>query len=117
MAKYKFTCKKCLITEELIVSSSKTHTSCIKCGELTYREFPNLGSKKVTETVDSFLNIRNEEDQKKQLEDRRTEYFWRVEVPRFVESGTYSIETMLAEGWVMYNEKNELVLGKLKKSS
>lgn len=76
------------------------------------RLLPNIGSKRVTETVDPYLNIRQEDNQKKQLEDRRSQYFWDVEVPRMVESGTYSLETCLQEGWLVHNEKGELVLGK-----
>lgn len=78
------------------------------------RLLPNIGSKKVTELVDPWNGVRQEEDIKKKLEDRRTEYFWDVEVPRLVESGTYSIETCLENGWLVYNEKGELVLGKPK---
>lgn len=116
MAKYRFQCDKCSTIAERYVSV-KTETWPCACGGEQKRLFPNIGSKKVTETVDPFLNVRHEEDQKKQLEDRRTEYFWEVEVPRFVQSGTYSMETMLAEGWLVYNEKGELVIGKPKKKS
>ncbi len=117
MAKYRFQCEKCG-TIALCYASVETEVlSCRACGADAKRLFPNIGSKKVTEKVDTFLNVRQEEDHKKQLEDRRTEYFWEVEVPRFVQSGTYSMETMLAEGWLVYNEKGELVIGKPKKKS
>jgi hypothetical protein len=115
MAKYTFTCDNCLNSEEKYASVSTESTTCSKCGKSTRRELPMIGSKKVTEKVDDFLNIRHEEDHKKQLEDRRTEFFWNVEVPRFIESGTYSLETCLSEGWLVYNEKGELVIGKPKK--
>lgn len=117
MAKYRFQCEQCLDTSERYTSVSTEVLPCKKCGANAKRLFPNIGSKRVTETVDPFLNVRHEEDHKKQIEDRRTEYFWEVEVPRFVQSGTYSMETMLAEGWLVYNEKNELVIGKPKKKS
>lgn len=77
------------------------------------RLFPTIGSKKVTETVDPFLGVRQEEDLRKNLTDRRVEYFWDVEVPRLVQ--TYSTETCLQEGWLVYNEKGEMVIGKPKK--
>ena len=115
MAKYRFQCEKCSTVVERYVAVSVETLPCKECGSLSKRLFPNIGSKKVTEVVDPFLNVRQEEDHKKQLEDRRTEYFWEVEVPRFVQSGVYSMETMLAEGWLVYNEKGELEIGKPKK--
>lgn len=112
MAKYRFQCEKCLSTVERYVAVSVETQLCKECGGLAKRLFPNIGGKKVTETVDPFLNVRHEEDQKRQLQDRRSEYFWSTEVPRFVQSGVYSTETMLAEGWVVYNEKGEMVIAK-----
>lgn len=117
MAKYRFQCEKCGTIALCYASVSTETLACKACDGNAKRLFPNIGSKKVTETVDSFLGVRQEDDNKKQLEDRRTEYFWEVEVPRFVQSGTYSMETMLAEGWLVYNEKGELVIGKPKKKS
>jgi hypothetical protein len=74
------------------------------------RQFPSSGSQKTTEVVDSFTNVRNEEDQKKKTKDRRTEYFWEVEVPRLIQ--TYSLQTCLEEKWLVYNDKGELVINK-----
>lgn len=117
MAKYRFQCEQCSAVSERYASVQTEALPCKECGANAKRLFPNIGSQKVTETVDPFLNIRYEEDQRKQLENRRIEHFWEVEVPRFVQSGIYSMETMLAEGWLVYNEKNELVIGKPKKKS
>ena len=111
MAKYRFQCEKCSTIVERYASVKTETLPCKECDGVAKRLFPNLGSQKVTEVVDPFLNIRHEDDQKKQLENRRIEHFWSVEVPRFVDSGVYSIETMLSEGWVVYNEKGELVVG------
>lgn len=115
MAKYRFQCEKCLATVERYVSSTVETQLCKECGGLAKRLFPNIGINKVTETVDPFLNVRHEDDHKKQIEDRRVQHFWEVEVPRFIQSGVYSMETMLAEGWLVYNEKGELETGKPKK--
>jgi hypothetical protein len=109
MAKYRFECKHCSTVIERYASQNKT-LACEKCGNNLERLFPNIGSKKVTETVDPFLGIRQEDDHEKQMDDRRTEYFWEVEVPRLVQ--TYSTETCLQEGWLVYNERGELVIGK-----
>src|SRR4051812_15662054 len=110
MAKYRFECKQCDTVIELYTSVKTESTPCKGCSSPMKRLLPTIGSKKVTEVVDPYLNIRHEDDQKKLLEDRRTEYFWDVEVPRLVQ--TYSTQTCLEEGWLVYNEKNELVIGK-----
>jgi hypothetical protein len=115
MAKYKFECEKCSIIVERYTSTSVEVYPCKECGANSKRLFPNIGSKKVTETVDCFLGIRHEEDHRKQLEDRRIEHFWEIEVPRLIQ--TYSTQTCLEEGWLVYNEKGELVIGKPKKKS
>jgi hypothetical protein len=112
MAKYRYQCEDCSIVFERYTSVSIEALPCKECGAKAKRLFPNIGSKKVTETVDSFTNIRHEEDNRKNIENRRLEHFWSVEVPRFVQSGIYSTETMLAEGWIVYDEKQELVVAK-----
>lgn len=115
MAKYRFQCEKCSVVVERYASVSTEALPCKACGANTKRLFPNIGSKKVTETIDPFLGVRHEEDHRKQLEDRRIEHFWDVEVPRLVQ--TYSTQTCLEEGWLVYNEKGELVIGKPQKKS
>lgn len=112
MAKYRFRCEECLAVIERYASTSMEVLPCKDCGASATRLFPNIGSKKVTELVDTFLGIHQEDDQRKQLENRRSEHFWQTEVPRFVQSGIYSTETMLAEGWVVYNERGEMVVAK-----
>lgn len=115
MAKYRFHCEQCNIAFERYASVSTEVLPCSVCEGEAKRLFPNISSKQVTETVDPFLNIRHEEDQRKQLENRRIEHFWEVEVPRLIQ--TYSTQTCLEEGWLVYNEKGELVIGKPKKKS
>ncbi len=115
MAKYRFQCEKCSSVSEQYTSIETEALPCRECGAEAKRLFPNIGSKQVTETVDTFLGVRHEEDHRKQIENRRIEHFWEVEVPRLVQ--TYSIETCLEEGWLVYNEKGELVIGKPKKIS
>lgn len=115
MAKYRFQCEQCSAVSERYASTEVEALPCKECGANSKRLFPNIGSKKVTETVDLFLNVRHEEDQRKQLENRRIEHFWEVEVPRLIQ--TYSTQTCLEEGWLVYNEKGELVIGKPQKKS
>jgi hypothetical protein len=74
------------------------------------RQLPGSGSQAVREVVDSYSNVRTAPDEKEQNKARKTEYFWEVEVPRLIQ--TYSLETCLQEGWLVYNDKKELVIGK-----
>lgn len=115
MAKYRYQCEKCNAVVECYASVDKENIKHGECGGNAKRLFPKIGSKQVTELVDPFLNIRHEEDNRKQLESRRIEHFWDVEVPRLIQ--TYSTQTCLEEGWLVYNEKGELVIGKPQKKS
>lgn len=115
MAKYRFQCEKCLIIFERYASANTEALPCKECKANAKRLFPTIGSQQVTETIDPFLNIRHGEDHRKQLENRRIEHFWDVEVPRLIQ--TYSTQTCLEEGWLVYNEKGELVIGKPQKKT
>ena len=74
------------------------------------RQFPGSGSQAVREVVDSYTNVRNAPDEKEHNKARKTEYFWEVDVPRLIQ--TYSLQTCLEEGWLVYNDKGELVINK-----
>jgi len=106
MAKNRYKCKKC--GSEEMRYSSLSDFSC-SCGGLKVRQMPRLsGHAQVNETVDKARNVKHKQDQKKILSDRKSEYYWSVEVPKMVASGVYSLETMLEMRWVYYNEKGEL---------
>lgn len=70
---------------------------------------PTIRGLKNTETVDKFTNKKHFSDQKEIINERKLDYYWEVEVPKMVNSGIYELDTMLEQGWVYYNEKNELV--------
>jgi hypothetical protein len=72
------------------------------------RAMPNIKAAKTTETVDKLLNRKHVADHQLSLKERKLDYYWEVEVPRMVDSGTYSLETMLEQGWVYYDEKGNL---------
>lgn len=79
------------------------------CGMDMLRKLPTLsGQSDVHETVDSYTGTIQREDQRKIIEKRRDDYYWTVEVPRLVNSGTYSVETMLEQGWIYLDEKQQI---------
>lgn len=106
MAKNRYKCNKCDIERYRYISIESYTCSC---GGNLQRQLPQLsGHVQVTETVDKSRNIKHKLDQKKILTDRKLEYYWKIEVPKMVASGTYSLETMLEMQWVYYNEQGEL---------
>ena len=107
MAKNRYICIKC--KQEETKYSSKNEFPC-SCGGTKEKQMPNLaGHTQVNEVVDKYRNVKHKQDQQKIIKDRRSEYYWKVEVPKLVASGIYSLETMLEMKWVHYNEKGELV--------
>jgi len=109
MPKFRFLCA-CGLEVERFASPKVEVTECPTCKGSMQRQFPGSGSQVVREVVDDFTNVRTAPDEKQQNLARKTEYFWEHEVPRLIQ--TYSIETCLQEGWLVYNDKGELVINK-----
>jgi hypothetical protein len=108
MPKYTFTCCSCSKSSQRYVSKSTDNVVCDECFARADRQMPSLASAKTTETVDKLLNRKHLADHSLVLKERKLDYYWEIEVPKMVDSGTYSLETMLEQGWVFYNEKGEL---------
>ena len=70
---------------------------------------PRLRGLKNTEVVNKHTNEKHIVDQDDIVTERKADYYWSVEVPKMVASGTYELDTMLENDWVYYNEKGELV--------
>jgi len=84
---------------------------CSVCGTTMLREFPNTNSAtEVREVVDAYTNRTWGKDHEAVLKKRKEDHYWEVEVPRLVQ--TYSTETCLEQGWLIYNDKGELVINK-----
>jgi hypothetical protein len=72
---------------------------------------PNIQAEtEVREVVDSYTNRKWGKDHELVMKKRKDDHFWEVEVPRLVQ--TYSTQTCLEEGWLVYNDKGELVVPK-----
>lgn len=110
MPKYVFVCNKCTKTISKYASVETEKLLCSECDGSMIRQLPNISGQEVRETVDSVTGVTWHQDQKEKQQARKEEYFWEVEVPRLVEK--YSVETCLENGWLTYNEKGELVIGK-----
>ena len=108
MPKYTYTCKKCGNSRQKYASVSCKIIEC-ECGESMNRDMPKLSGIKTTETVDKFTNKKHILDHENILKERKADHYWEVIVPEMVNSGTYTIETMIEQGWVSFNEKGELI--------
>jgi hypothetical protein len=109
MPKYTWKCSECGNTKSAYSSSIIKTIECEDCDGKMKRQLPSLRGVKTTETVDKFFNKRHVDDQKNILQERKLDYYWEVEVPKMVNSGTYELSTMLEQGWVYYDEKGNLV--------
>ena len=110
MPKYRFLCSSCSFEVEKFTSNKTTEVPCPACSAISHRQLPSNGSQAVTEVMDDFTGVRRDQNHEELKKERKEQYYWEVEVPRFVE--TYSIETCLEQGWLVYNDKGELVIGK-----
>jgi len=111
MPKYTFKCSLGHEIQKYVDTSVKAFPcehSC--CSAVMERQLPKLSGKaSVTETVDSHTGVKWGDDHVKEIDDRKRTYYWEVEVPRMVNSGTYSLETMLENKWVYYDDKGNLI--------
>ena len=109
MPKYTFKCRKCDNQKQIFASVKRVVTPCDKCDEYMDRQMPILSGKaQVRETVDKLTNRKWIDNQKEILKDRQDHHYWKHEVPGLVNSGTYSLETMLEMNWVYFDDKGEL---------
>lgn len=109
MPKYSFQCPDCGATEDRYVSRSVKDITCAECHKISLRQMPTLnGPSSVTEVVDKYTGVTQRQNQKEEVQERRAEYYWTVEVPRFVASGIYSLDTMLENGWVWVDDNLQI---------
>ncbi len=104
MAKYNFGCE---CGKSNVLYTSFDAVIFCECGLKMEPSLPTIAPITVTEKVDKNSNTNWIKDQKEVLTARSEEYFWSVEVPRFVESGIYSLETMLERGWIYKDAKGQ----------
>ena len=108
MPRFKFKCPQCdeIITKRVAVGTQEI--DC-KCGGRMQWQMPMLiGASEVTETVDKNFGTKWRADHRDDLQMRKAQYFWQHEVPRLVNSGTYGLDTMLENGWIIVNDKGEI---------
>ena len=109
MPKYTFICKSCENKVQLNLHRSIKTIPCKKCKHDMQRQLPTLsGASTVKETIDPAIGTTWIDGQKEAVKERHDSYFWTVEVPRMVQSGVYSIETMLEQGWIWFDDDKKM---------
>lgn len=108
MAKYSFLCSSCGKSIQRYVPTSVKIQKC-ECGAEMNRKMPKIGGTQVNELHDKYSNKSLVQNHKEIINERKVDYYWAVEVPKMVDSGTYELDTMLEKEWVYYDEKHNLV--------
>ena len=107
MPKYTFACQNGHSKQSYQSRNTKT-IECETCGASMERQVPKLcGSSEVLEK-EGLFNTAKQKDHNKIVNDRAKRYYWKHEVPKMVSSGVYTMETMLENGWIYYDEKGKL---------
>lgn len=106
MPKYRFTCE-CGAEVSRYTSALTVSVRCTSCGKDMSRQIPfNVEPSTVKELVDTYTGVHLPPDNASILEARRSEYFWKVEVPRLVNE--FPVEHSIREGWLVYDEQGKL---------
>lgn len=109
MPKYTFHCATCGCDKQTVTSVSVRDITCPNCQARATRILPTLnGPSSVTEVADEYTGIVRRVYQQEEVKQRRDKYYWSVEVPRFVQSGTYTVETMLENSWIYFDDKDHM---------
>jgi hypothetical protein len=105
MPKYSFKCTACDNIDHEFVSVFKKESYCKVCDAISTRLPPRIKSPTVNETISKYTNTKNMKDQSDIILERSEDHYWRVEVPKLVDSGKYSLQTMKDKGWVELDGK------------
>ena len=111
MAKYTFKCDKCEKSLQLYTPSTVEDLDCRfdECEGTMIRQLPTLnGPPNTTEIIDKRTSKTARTDMKELVQSRRDEYFWTVEVPRLVNSGTYGLQTLIENEWIWIDDNDKI---------
>jgi len=115
MPKYTFICPECGLQEQQTVPRNIKTVSCCRCAPTKEswmkRQMPKLGGQStVNEIINKHTGTTWADGQQESIKARRDKYYWEQEVPRMVRSGIYGLDTMLENGWVYFNDKDEMCI-------
>ena len=110
MPAYTFKCPSCGTVSQKM-TSPKIKTSICSCGAETVRQLPVLAGRADTEEIiNKYTGMKWRDDQRDQVKERNDKYYWEIEVARFVNSGTYHVETMLENGWIILEDDGSVTI-------
>jgi transcription elongation factor Elf1 len=107
MPKFRFLCEKCNNETIRYTPASVEKIKCGVCESDMDKQIPqSIPTPTVNELIDSYTGVSVPADNKSILESRRSEYFWKHEVPRLVQE--YPTDHSLKEGWLYYDEQGKI---------
>jgi hypothetical protein len=110
MPAYTFKCENDHSQQQITTTKIKT-IPCPSCGEPATRQLPKLaGPADTEEVINKYTGVKWRDDQRDQVKERNDKYYWEVEVPRFVQSGIYTVETMLENGWIILEDSGTVTV-------
>jgi len=113
MPKYTFQCQKCELSAQIYVPPLVKDIPCKTCQGTMDRQMPTLnGPANVREVVNKNTGTTWTDGQQEMVQDRKENYYWTVEVPRLVNSGIYSLETMLENQWIYVDDAGKIHVNK-----
>lgn len=107
MAKYTFLCDTCSLVRQVYGNSDLLTTVCT-CGSNMTRQIPTISKPTSYERPDKLSSVRYIDNHQEEIKARKEQHYWEVEVPRFVASGVYTMETMLENGWVSIDDSGKM---------
>ena len=107
---YTYKCETCGKSTKKMANVTVENITC-ECGQLSMRQIPKLSGKPESkEIVNKYTGASRMQDHDEQIIARSDKYYWEVEVPRFVQSNKYSIETMLENEWITLSDDGKVII-------
>jgi len=107
MAKRTYKCLRCERVQQLVGPRSAS-VVCDTCGEIMVVQMPIVSKPTVHESPDKQSGKLWLDDHAQVMKDRKENYYWAVLVPRMVQSGVYSMETILQNGWAWIDDAGHM---------
>ena len=105
MPKYTYACVSCG-SHTIRYAPASTISIVCACGATAPRSLPTIsGPATIKELVDPYTGVHLPVDNQEILENRKSDHYWSVVVPRLVNE--HGPEIALNEGWAYFDEKGK----------
>jgi hypothetical protein len=108
MPKYSFCCKECNTIKSAYVNADVKKLACSTCNGEANRLPPTVNKPNVTELIDPYTSVHLSADHREDIDQRSSDYFWAVEVPRLC--ADYPPAECLHKGWAYLSEQGDFCI-------